>query len=208
MQSARLHLGQIVTEHSNPLMVVGSAYRGVVARLADSDWDDPSRMLLACLVASQTEAQYKNYMLLALLGLTGLPADAASLVDAWQDNRLAVPEDRFEPLFTPAEWELLRGRSIESHLDDHPELFDDGLSTVFYPTMKKGMALWRRLSVEHATGYDRLDDLQRLVLHFTTAQLLVSWESSCVDLGLMLLDGWDVQHMSDRYALVWPIHTA
>ena len=190
-----LRIGQIVTEHANPLMKVSKGYAEVVERVAGLQFSDVHRELLACLVASQTEEQYKKYMVLVLQNLATVEKEAKSLVDLWQSNKLAIDDSAFVRLFTESEKELIAPKDFEDWLSDHPELFNDGFVMDFYPTMKKGMLYWRRLSRDYVQDYANLTNYQKLVLHFVTAQMLVSWESSCIDLGLMLLDDWELEPM-------------
>lgn len=202
-----LRTGQIVKDHANPLMLVSPHYEDVVERLAEREYSDPHKGLLACLVVSQTEAQYKKYMVLVLRDLADIEQNLSKLIDVWQQNKLTVDDEDFKSLLTDEEYALVKDQDFEAKLTDHPELFQDGFSMAFYPTMKKGMIYWRRLARQHLDNYSNLTPYQKLILHFVTAQMLVSWESSCIDLGLMLLDDWRIEDMA-RFSTVWPIYTA
>lgn len=201
-----LRLGKIVKQDNNPLMLVSPGYEAVAKQLASHTFSNPRHKLLACLVVSQTEKRYKRYMVLVLKDLSTIEQNIPKLIDLWQQNKLEINDADYEALLTEHEWNLLKDQNFEAKLDDHPELFNDGFSMAFYPTMKKAMIYWRRLVKQNLAYYDQLNSYQKLVLHFVTAQMLVSWESSCIDLGLMLLDDWGVEKMAERFDATWPIY--
>lgn len=68
------------------------------------------------------------------------------------------------------------------------------------------MLYLRRLATNYFRDYKKLNSFQKLVLHFTVAQMLISWESSCIYLGGMILDGRKIKETSDWFCQVWPIY--
>lgn len=202
----KLRLGTIVKDHTNVLMLVSPNYEAIAKRLAQHTYRTQHTKLLACLVLSQTEEQYKKYMILVLQGLQDIEQNLDTLITSWQENRLNVRDEDFKHLLTYEEYALLHGKDLETKLDKYPQLFNDGFNMVFYPTMKKGMVYWRRLAESYFKTYHQLTQYQKLLLHFITAQMLVSWESSCIDSSLMLLDDWTIEDMAERFDTLWPVY--
>ncbi len=203
-----LRIGEIVHDNINPLMNVSFEYEDIVKRLIKFNYPSSEIELLACLIISQTESQYKNYLIKVLMSLDNVPIE--KLIDSWQKSDLDFNEEKLSFLFSKEELLLTKGKDIEEDLHKYekkfPNLFRDGLATEFYPTKKKGMLILRRLIRHYFEDYKKLNSFQRLILYFITAQMLVSWESSCIYLGGMILDGRKVKEMSDWFCQVWPIY--
>lgn len=203
-----LRVGEIVHDDINPLMNVSKEYEDVVKRLVGFNFSSQDIKLLACLIVSQTEAQYKKYLIKVLKSLDNLNID--QLISDWQKGELEFDEEELSYLFSKEEFLLIKGKDIEEDLHKYekklPNLFRDTLATEFYPTKKKGMLILRRLAIHYLNGEKKLDNFQRLILHFIIAQMLISWESSCIYLGGMILDGRSVKEMSDWFCQVWPIY--
>lgn len=203
-----IRVGELVRHDKNPLMVISQNYETVVKELASMETVSPEKKLLACLVISQTERQYKNYLIKVLLDLAIRSNE--ELTDDWQNSDLEVDRSRLDFLLSDEEFKLLGGKDIEAHLDDlekgNPGLFKDDLSNAFYPNKKLGMLYLRRLIRERLEDPDVQGDFERLVIHFVMAQLLISWESSCINLGHMLLEDWNIKKMSEWFCETWPIY--
>ena len=203
-----IRVGDIVKNDPNPLMNVSSEYEQVVSQLAKADLPSGEVKLLACLIISQTEKQYKKYLLTVLKTLPKMPPE--ELISAWQQADFAINDTDFKHLLSQDEFTLVQNLDLEQHLEpyeqDYPSLFRDGLDTSFYPTKKKGILYLRRLIINYQRQYDQLDPLAKLVLHFITAQMLISWESSCIHLGLMIINNWEIEDMSRWFNKVWPIY--
>lgn len=203
-----LRIGEIVREDKNPLMVVSSEYEDVVKKLSIFNYSSNEIKFLACLIISQTEHQYKKYLINVLQRLNNLPIK--QLIDDWQKGKFEVEDDKLQPLFSEKEFLFLKNKNIEENLQKYevqfPNLFNDGLITNFYHNKKKGMLYLRRLIINHLSNYKELNDFQKLIFHFIVAQLLNSWESSCIHLGLMIIDNWSVKKMSSWFIRTWPIY--
>lgn len=189
-------------------MNVSPSYEETVRKLSAFDFPDKPSTLLACLILSQTEKQYKKYLLYVLKDLGHLDLDAK--ISAWQGSAFEVSDAEFRYLLADEEVSLLKGKNLEDHLEEDerslPSLFADGLSTTFYPTKKKGTLLIRRMVRNFLDSKENLNSLQKITLYFTIAQLLVSWESSCVHLGLMVLNGWKPEEIEGWFTQTWPIY--
>ena len=203
-----LRIGKIVTQDKNPLMNVSAGYEQVVRVLSMFEFKDDETRFLACLILSQTEERYKDYLLTVIPDFEKLPLK--DLITAWQENNFSFQDDRFSTLFNKSEFELLKKLDIEDHLEEYepkyPELFKQGLSWEFYPTKKKGMVILQRAIKHYLPKLSEMDDQHKLVLHFVAAQLLISWESSCIHLGKMILNGWPLEQMREWFCSVWPIY--
>jgi len=203
-----IRIGEIVKGDKNRLMNVGSGYERAIRDLSVFNFDSTEKKLLACLVVSQTEKQYKNYLIKVMLGF-GIQS-TEELVNDWQNSNLMVDQSPLYFLLTDSEKRVIDGLEMESHLNglvkDNPQLFDDGLSNVFYPNKKLGMLYLRRLVKQRLRRPEKLDDLEKIVVHFVMAQLLLSWESSCIHLGLMLLDNWKIKDIDKWFTTIWPIY--
>ncbi len=204
-----IRLGEIVKRHENRLMIVSPNYEDVAKKLASFDFKNDELKLLACLVISQTERQYKKYLISVLKDLHKLPV--SKLINDWETSSFEVKDEDFIDLLSTDEYELIKDKDIEDHLEeyekDYPKLFDDGLNNTFYKTKKKGMLYLRRLIIKSLGEIQNYDSLRQLVLYFVTAQLLDSWESSCILLGMMLLEKWEIENMTKWFNKVWPIYT-
>lgn len=201
-----IRIGNIVEFDDNPLQIVSPNYKKIVLSLSALDFQDDKNKLLGCLTVSQTQKRYKQYMIYLLHNLEDLPVK--KLISAWQNDSFKIKDEDYSFLLSEKENKLLAGRNLEDKLSNHPELFNDGLLMEFYPTMKKGMVYWRRLTKKLLSEYDSFDQIRKLVLHFITAQLLISWESSCIHLGKMILEGYSIENISVRFNAVWPIYTS
>lgn len=203
-----LRLGEIIKADKDPFMVASNNYEEVVRELSSYTFPSDDKKLLACLVISQTERQYKKYLLKVLAQLESL--DLLELIKDWQEKNLEFNDNNFHFLLSNNEVRLLSGKDIETHLEEYekgcPSLFNDGLNTAFYPSKKKGMLYLRRMILYCKDKEASLNDFQKLVLYFITAQLLLSWESSCTHLGLMLLNNWKIKEMAEWFIKVWPIY--
>lgn len=203
-----LRVGEIVTDDINPLMNVSKEYEGVVKKLVNFNYSSSEIKLLACLIVSQTEYQYKKYLIKVLLGLGNLPVK--QLIDDWQKGDLDFDEEKLKHLFSNEEFSFLKDKDIEEDLHKYektfPDLFKDRLLTEFYPNKKKGMLYLRRLITQNLKDYQVLDNFQKLIIHFVTAQMLISWESSCIYLGGMILDRRILEEISNWFCQVWPIY--
>lgn len=203
-----LRVGEIVHNSINPLMNVSQEYESVVKKLAKFNFSSQEIKLLACLIVSQTESQYKKYLLKVLQDLKKLSID--KLIDDWQKGNLEIDEEKLKPLFTEKEFLFFKERDLEDDLHKYenkfPNLFSDGLMTEFYPTKKKGMLYIRRLSAHYLKNYKNLNDFQKLILNFIVAQMLIDWESSCIYLGGMILDNRNIREMSNWFCQTWPIY--
>ncbi len=203
-----LRIGEIVTDDKNPLMNVSKEYQGVVKKLANFSYSSDEIKLLACLIVSQTEHQYKKYLINVLQRLDNLPIK--QLIDDWQKGTFEVDDSTLRHLFSKEEFLFIKEKNIEEDLQKHesqsPNLFNDGLITEFYPNKKKGMLYLRRLATHYLKNYQKLNSFQKLVFHFIVAQMLVSWESSCIHLGTMILDVWEAEKISKWFCQVWPIY--
>lgn len=204
-----IRLGEIVKRHENPLMVVSPNYEDVAKKLASFDFKNEKLKLLACLVISQTERQYKKYLISVLKDLPKLPV--SKLVNDWETSSFEVKDENLRDLLSSDEYELIKNKDIEDHLEkyekDCPKLFEDGLNNTFYKTKKKGMLYLRRLIIKSLGEIQSYDSLRQLILFFVTAQLLDSWESSSIHLGMMLLENWEIEDMAKWFNKVWPIYT-
>lgn len=203
-----LRIGQIAQGDQNPLMNVSPSYEETVRKLSAFDFPDKPLTLLACLILSQTEKQYKKYLLYVLKDLSNLNLNAK--ISAWQESAFEVSDGEFRHFLTDGEWSLLKDKNLEDHLEEEekalPFLFADGLSTTFYPTKKKGTLLIRHLVRNFLESKENLNSLQKTILYFTIAQLLISWESSCVHLGLMILNNWELEETENWFTQTWPIY--
>ncbi|OGM09516.1 hypothetical protein A2Z67_01575 [Candidatus Woesebacteria bacterium RBG_13_36_22] len=203
-----LRIGQVVKGDENFLMNVSPNYEDVVKKLSQYSFSSKERELLACLVISQTEKQYKNYLIKALLNIGNLNIER--LVEDWQKGNMDVEDEGLQSLLTKGEYELLSGLNLEDHLEKYderyPNLFDDGLSKDFYPKKKKGSLYIRRLVKKQLTQIGEHDDFKKLIVFFIMAQLLTNWEPSCIHLGKMLLEDWEISKMCEWFSYVWPIY--
>lgn len=202
-----IRIGKIIKNDPNPLMNVSDGYEEVVIKLSNYNFQDSEKKLLACLIVSQTEKQYKKYMVHVLRNFN----DRSHLIDDWQNSNFEINDEDFKHLLTKKEYSYLKDLDFEDHLEDYennenPDIFNDGLLLEFYPTKKKGMVYWRRLTRELLEGYDKFSTFKKLLIHFITAQLLVSWESSCIHLGNLILDGKTREQIADEFIRVWPIY--
>ncbi|KKQ24472.1 MAG: hypothetical protein US38_C0004G0013 [Candidatus Roizmanbacteria bacterium GW2011_GWC1_37_12] len=77
-----LRVGEIVTDDKNPLMNVSKEYEKVIRKLVKLSYSSQEIKLLACLIVSQTEYQYKKYLINVLQRLNNLPIK--QLIDDWQ----------------------------------------------------------------------------------------------------------------------------
>ena len=57
-----LRVGEIVKGDGNPLMNVSPNYEDAVKKLSQYSFSSKDKELLACLILSQTERQYKKYL--------------------------------------------------------------------------------------------------------------------------------------------------
>lgn len=190
-------------------MNISQNYLRLVFELSDFDFfENPEKQLIACLIVSQTEKRYRQFIIFVLQRLENL--NPKSLVESWQGNNFQIIDSDFKNYFSKKEFTLLEKLDLEDHLEKYesefPDLFHDGFENAFYPTKKKGMAYWRRLAKIYLQNYKDLNKLQKLILHFCMAQALVSWESSCIHLGLMILENWEINQISENFVKVWPIY--
>ena len=203
-----LRVGEIVKGDGNPLMNVSPNYEDAVKKLSQYSFSSKDKELLACLILSQTERQYKKYLIKVLSDLENLDAD--KLVAVWQKGSLEVDDEPLKNLLTKEEFELLNELDIEPHLEEYedkfPKLFDDGFDSNFYPTKKKGMLYIRRLVKYYLKEIEKYNDLQKLIVYFVMAQLLGNWEPSCIHLGKMLLENWEINKKCDWFSYIWPIY--
>lgn len=180
-----IRIGEIVKNDLNPLMKVSSDYEKIVKQLSSKKYSSKEEDFLACLVISQTEKQYKKYLIEVMENLSELPLQ--KLIDDWQNFNFEIND-----------------KGLEDLLDE--SLFNDSLNNAFYHTFKRGTLYIRRLIVQFKNNEKDLNDFQKLVLHFVAAQLLHSWESSCIHLGLMLLNDWKIEDISKWFIKIWPIY--
>ena len=204
-----IRIGEIVKEDKNPLMVVSKEYEEVVRKLSAFDYSSNDLKFLACSIISQTEHQYKKYLIKVLLGLRELKLD--ELIEDYQKSQLDFNDEKLKRFFSKNEIDFLKDKGIEDNLEKyqprHRSLFDDNLNNAFYHNKKKGMIILRRLTTFHLKDLASLNNFQKLVFYFIVAQMLDSWESSCIHLGTMILDGWKVEKMTRWFCKVWPIYT-
>jgi len=203
-----IRVGEIVKNDSNPLMNVSGNYEEIVKKLAGLEYSSDEKEFLAVLVISQTEKQYKKYLIKVLQKCCTL--NVKDLINAWQDSDFTINDEDFKSYLSADEFNLLSGKDLEAHLEefekDYPGLFKDGLNTAFYHKKKKGMVYLRRMVVCYLGKQENLSNFKKLVLHFVAAQMLDSWESSCIHLGKMILEDWDINKMSEWYNYIWPIY--
>lgn len=203
-----IRIGEIVKNDKNPLMVVSREYEEIVKKLSMFNYSSEETKFLACLIISQTEHQYKKYLIRVLLRLKEL--NAIALTEDWQNARFEVENEELKSLFSDEEFNFMKDKDIEEDLSkyqiQYPSLLQDGLNDAFYHNKKKGMIILRRLITFYLKNNIPLSNLQKLTLYFVVAQLLDSWESSCIYLGLMILDGWTIDKMSEWFCATWLIY--
>lgn len=203
-----IRIGKVVKEDNNPLMNVSTGFLKVVRELSVYDFPSNNLKLLACLVISQTEKEYKKYLIKVLTNLERV--NSKRLIDEWQEGSFETDEKKINYLLSKEEVNFLSQFSFEDSLEqsaiEYKNLFSEGLVKEFYPTKKKSTLILRRLIMENLKKSSRYNEFQKLILHFIAAQLLVSWESACVHLGLMILKGWEVPEMYFWMNRVWPIY--
>lgn len=203
-----LRIGEIVKGDENPLMNVSPNYEDVVKKLSSFNFSLKDKELLACLIISQTEKQYKEYLIKVLSNLENLDPDKQ--VENWQKGSLEVDDEPLKHLLAKEEFDLLEKLDVEAHLekyeDKFPKLFDDVFNSDFYPTKKKGMLYIRRLAEYYLKQIEKYNDLQKLIIYFVMAQLLGNWEPSCIHMGKMLLEDWEISKIYDWFSYTWPIY--
>lgn len=178
-----IRLGQIVKIDKNPFMVVSPNYEKIVKDLSKFNFSSQQDKLLACLVISQTEKDYKKYLLHILYNFEKPPID--KLITDWQNNNFEIKE-----------------KGIEKIIDD--KYFNDGLNNAFYINRKKGTYLIRQEIIKY--NINKLNNFKQIILYFITAQMLHNWESSCIHLGFMILNKWNLKDIKTWYTKTWPIY--
>ena len=206
-----IRVGEIVKGNKNPVLNVSPEWESLVNLLSKKKYDSKDKELLAVLAISQTEMQYKKFMIKALVVLDRIDSSMDGLIADWNEDDLEIRDEDFKHLFSKEEFSLIKKVGFEDHMEKHedefPDLFQDNLLLSFYPSKKKGMLIWRRLTIPFIESYDSLSTFQKVILHFITAQLLISWESSCIHMGKMLVEDWGIEEIAEWFNKVWPIYT-
>jgi hypothetical protein len=204
----KIRIGEILKNEKNVLLDVSPEYEKIVKELSK----DGKHNLLRALIISQTGHNYRDFLIFVLRNMKNL--DEELIVKKWNDNDFEVDINSFEDLFNnEKEWKLFL--EYEPNLKNTFEydekkfgtLFNDKLSKIFYPSRKKKDIIIRRLIAKYLGRIDELDDLRILILHFIAAQLLISWEASCLYLGKMILERWNIKKMKEWFCDVFLIYT-
>ena len=80
-----VRIGEIVKKDKNPFMVVSKEYEDIVKKLSVFNYPSDESKLLGCLIISQTEHQYKKYLIKVLLQLKEI--NTKNLIENWQTAR-------------------------------------------------------------------------------------------------------------------------